>query len=116
MDAALIELQGGSPIAPRPGSDLDRVVCERVLHIPPPPDFHPSTQIEDAWKIHHHMDQMTNDVLSVYLSELHRILFAKWRDRTGARVIGPDTPGYLMELDAESICLAALKAMETPGC
>ena len=104
-------MQGGSSSL-RAGPELDRLVCQRVFGGPPSIDFQPSTRIQDAWKIHQHMDEMPNDVLAAYVSERHRILFARWRDRTGARVVGPDTPGYLMELDPESICLAALKAMD----
>jgi len=111
-DAVLLELQGGGPSTPRPGPELDRLVSQRILGKAATPEFCPSTRIQDAWVIHHHMYQMPNDTLASYLSELHRILFARWRDRTGARVIGPDTPGYLMELDPESICLAALKAID----
>lgn len=110
-EAASISLQGAGPSDMRPGSDLDEVVKQKLMHdVPVDGEFHPSAQIGDAWKVHQRMDRLPNHVLASYLSELHRILFARWRERTGARVVGPDTPGYLMELDAESICRAALKA------
>lgn len=106
-----LSLQGAGPADMRAGAELDEIVKQKLMRdAPVDGEFHPSAQIADAWKVHHRMDRLPNHVLASYLSELHRILFARWRERTGARVVGPDTPGYLMELDAESICRAALKA------
>lgn len=110
-EPAGLALQGAGPSDMRPGSELDQVIQQKLMRdMPGNGDFHPSARIADAWKVHQRMDRLPNHVLASYLSELHRILFARWRERTGARVVGPDTPGYLMELDAESICRAALKA------
>ena len=109
-EPASIALQGAGPSDMRPGADLDHIVQQKIMRdAPADGEFQPSARIADAWKVHQRMDRLPNHVLSCYLSELHRILFARWRERTGARVVGPDTPGYLMELDAESICRAALK-------
>ena len=111
QEPASISLQGAGPSDMRPGSDFDEIVKRKLMRdAAVDGNFHPSAQIADAWKVHQRMDRLPNHVLASYLSELHRILFARWRERTGARVVGPDTPGYLMELDAESICRAALKA------
>jgi hypothetical protein len=110
-EPAWLSLQGAGPSDMRPGAELDEVVKQKLMRdAPVDREFHPTAQIADAWKVHQRMDRLPNHVLASYLSELHRILFARWRERTGARVVGPDTPGYLMELDAESICRAALKA------
>lgn len=112
-EPACIALQGAGPSDMRPGSELDQMVEQKIMHDGlADGDFQPSVRISDAWKVHQRMDRLPNHVLASYLSELHRILFARWRERTGARVVGPDTPGYLMELDAESICRAALKAAD----
>jgi hypothetical protein len=107
---------GAGPSTMQPGSELDRMVSEQVMGSESLPDpFQPSTRIEHAWQVHRRMDQLPNHVLAAYVSELHRVLFARWRERTGARVIGPDMPGYLMEMDAESICRAAIKAVSSSG-